>query len=112
MYNKSNTLVQLVLSISTNQKTKIMIPSPNFSLYGLYTNIFKNKVINVPLTQNFQFNTNLIHETVTKKNANYVILCSPNNPTNYTISNGELEELLNTTNALILINKTYKKFNN
>ncbi len=109
--NGSNTLVQLVLSVSTSQGTKVVIPSPSFSLYGLYAGIFGGEVVNVPLTQDFRFDTNLIRETVTKEDANCVILCSPNNPTGCAISNGELEELLDTTDALVLVDEAYGEFN-
>jgi histidinol-phosphate aminotransferase len=108
--NGSNTLVQLVLSVSTTSGTKVVIPSPSFSLYSLYAEIFGGRVISVDLTSDYRFDLNRISEAVKGNNANCVILCSPNNPTGCVISSEELEELLSSTDALVMVDEAYGEF--
>jgi histidinol-phosphate aminotransferase len=108
--NGSNTLVQLVLSVSTSTGTKVVIPSPSFSLYGLYAGIYGGHVVNVELTRDYRFDMTRILDAVTREQANCVILCSPNNPTGCIVSNEDLEELLNSTDALVLVDEAYGEF--
>ncbi|MDA0745472.1 MAG: histidinol-phosphate transaminase [bacterium] len=110
--NGSNTLVQLVLAVTTTSDTPVVVPSPSFSLYGLYTGIFGGREVAVNLNADYTFNMPAICEAIRRENANMVILCSPNNPTGCVVSNADLEALLNETDALVLVDEAYAEFSN
>jgi histidinol-phosphate aminotransferase len=110
--NGSNTLIQLLLGVIAAPGVDVVIPSPAFSLYDMYANIFSGNVISVPLTSDYRFDVAAIQKAILGKNVRLAILCSPNNPTGCAISNDDLEILLSNTNALIMVDEAYGEFNN
>ena len=110
--NGSNTFVQLVLGVVSAPGVNIVIPSPSFSLYGLYAGIFSGRVIDVPLTENYGFDIPALCRAASQKDVRLIILCSPNNPTGCAISNTDLDKLLSGTNALVMVDEAYGEFYN
>lgn len=110
--NGSNTLLQLLLSVISAPGVDIVVPSPSFSLYGMYTTVFGGNTVSVPLTSNYRFDVPAIQQALQNPNVRLAILCSPNNPTGCSISNDELETLLTSTNALIMVDEAYGEFYN
>ncbi len=108
--NGSNTLVQLVLAVSTTPGVPVIIPSPTFSLYALYTSIFGGRTVPVDLTPDYTFDVPAIREAVRREQAHTIILCSPNNPTGCRMANPDLEALLGETDALVLVDEAYGEF--
>ena len=108
--NGSNTLIQLVLGVISAPGVNVVIPSPSFSLYGLYTDVFSGNVINVSLTGAYGFDVAAICKAAKGENVRLIILCSPNNPTGCAISNADLDTLLSETNALVMVDEAYGEF--
>ena len=108
--NGSNTLVQLVLGVVSAPGVQVVIPSPSFSLYGLYTDIFSGRVLDIPLTENYGFDIPALCRAASEKNVRLIILCSPNNPTGCAISNADLDKLLSSTSALVMVDEAYGEF--
>ena len=108
--NGSNTLLQLFLAVTTSPGAPVVIPSPSFSLYGLYTGIFGGRAVSVPLTPKYTFDIGAIRRAIRREKAHTVILCSPNNPTGCAVSNSDLEALLSETDALVLVDEAYAEF--
>ena len=109
--NGSNTLIQLILAMTCGPGVPVVIPSPSFSLYGLYGGIFGGRVVSVALTPEYTFDVIAIGEAVRREGANAVVLCSPNNPTGCSLGNSELGELLDGTDAIFLVDEAYGEFN-
>jgi histidinol-phosphate aminotransferase len=110
--NGSNTLIQLILGVISAPGVDVVIPSPAFSLYGMYTHVFSGNVISVPLTSDYRFDVPAIQKAIQGENVCLAILCSPNNPTGCSISNDALDTLLSNTNALIMVDEAYGEFYN
>ncbi len=108
--NGSNTLVQLVLAVSTSPGVPVVIPSPSFSLYGLYAGIFGGRIVPVDLTPDYTFNVPAIREAARRERAHTIIFCSPNNPTGCIITNPDLKALLEETDALVMVDEAYGEF--
>lgn len=108
--NGSNTLVQLMAGVVSAPGVRVAIPSPSFSLYGLYAGIFGGRVLEVPLTSDYRFDLPALCRVAKTKNVRLLILCSPNNPTGCAISNRDLDRLLSSTNALVMVDEAYGEF--
>ena len=109
--NGSNTLLQLVLAVSVGPGTPVVIPSPSFSLYGLYARIFGGNIISVDLAQGFTFDIPAISAAAVREKAHVMLFCSPHSPTGCTLSNEDLGSLLEETDALVLVDEAYGEFN-
>ena len=108
--NGSNTLVQLVLAVSARPGAPVVIPSPSFSLYGLYAGFFGGRVVPVDLRADFTFDLPGIRAAVRRESPNMVIFGSPNNPTGCVVSNADLKALLGETDALVMVDEAYAEF--
>ena len=108
--NGSNTLVQLLLGVISAPGVDVVIPSPSFSLYEMYTRVFSGNPVSVPLTPDYQFDVPAIQKAIRGRRVRLAILCSPNNPTGCSIANEALADLLSGTNALIMVDEAYGEF--
>ena len=108
--NGSNTLIQLVLAVSVGPATPVVIPSPSFSLYGLYTRIFGGRVLPVDLRANFTFDIPAIRQAAVREDAHVILFCSPHGPTGCAVSNADLKTVLDKTDALVVVDEAYAEF--
>ena len=108
--NGSNTLIQLVLAVSTSPGAPVVVPSPSFSLYDLYAGIFGGRAVPVSLAPDYTFDIPAIRDAVCRERAHTVILCSPNNPTGCRMHRADLVSILEGTDALVVVDEAYGEF--
>ena len=61
---------------------------------------------------NFKINVKELCEHISKNKYDLIIICNPNNPTGFTFSSKEIEEILKSTSSFIMIDETYVEFTN
>ena len=90
----------------------ILICSPTFGYYKTCAQIQGAGIIDVPLTQNYEWNTAAILKAAkAAKNLKVIFLCTPNNPTGTVIRDGLVEQLCEACpNTLIVIDEAYEEF--
>jgi DNA repair protein RadC len=87
--NGSDEIIDLVQRVFGEPgQDQIIICPPTYGMYEVYANINNLDVISIPLTENFQLNT----EAILAEKAKILYLCSPNNPTGNALEN--LEHLI------------------
>ena len=94
-----------------NPKTALLL-SPAYSEYE--SELSK---INCTITKyfsksedNFKISVKDLSENISKNKYDLIIICNPNNPTGFTFSSKEIEELLKSTSAFVMIDETYVEF--
>ncbi|HZS43568.1 MAG TPA: histidinol-phosphate transaminase [Blastocatellia bacterium] len=108
--NGSNELIEALLMTVISPSSKVVIPSPTFTLYQLVIRILGGEVIDVPLSSELQFDVPAITTQMTERKADALIICSPNNPTGCVISEGDLRALLKSSDGLIVVDEAYHEF--
>jgi len=108
--NGSNTLIQLVLAVTTSPGVPVVVPSPSFSLYALYARVFGARVAPVALSESLAYDLPSLRNAIAAESAHTVMLCSPNNPTGGRVTNGELASVLESTDALVVVDEAYGEF--
>jgi histidinol-phosphate aminotransferase len=108
--NGSNTLVQHLLLTTITTGTRVVIPSPSFSLYGQYVTICGGQPVFVDLDEQFGFDTDALHRAIAQEQPGVVILCAPNNPTGCDIDNDSLIDLLEATDGFVVVDEAYGEF--
>ena len=103
--NGSDEIIDLVQRVfgEPNQDSILICP-PTYGMYEVYSNINNLKLISIPLTDDFQLNT----DKILKQNAKILYLCSPNNPTGNSLEN--LEYIIQNFNGILVLDEAYIDF--
>lgn len=104
--NGSDEIIDLVQRVFCEpNQDKIIICPPTYGMYEVYANINNLEIISIPLTEDFQLNT----EAILAQNAKILYLCSPNNPTGNSLEN--LEYIIENFNGIVFLDEAYIDFN-
>jgi histidinol-phosphate aminotransferase len=107
--NGSNELIEALLLVTVGAGTKVAIPEPTFTLYGLLTKVLGGEVVRVSVGPEFEYDVDALLKAQEQKPA-LTILCSPNNPTGSVVTPDEIERLCRSTSGLIVIDEAYHEF--
>lgn len=103
--NGSDEIIDLVQRVFGEPgQDQIIICPPTYGMYEVYANINNLDVISIPLTENFQLNT----EAILAEKAKILYLCSPNNPTGNALEN--LEHLIKNFKGIVFLDEAYIDF--
>ncbi len=109
--NGSNELVQATLiTFIDAPDTTVLIPTPTFTLYRLLCKALGANVLEVYLTENYRFDIEAIKDATETNFPDVMIFCSPNNPTGCVLENSDIEDLLNLSDGLIVVDEAYYEF--
>ena len=103
--NGSDEIIDLVQRVFCEPKEdKIIVCPPTYGMYEVYANINNLNIISIPLTKDFQLNT----EAILAQNAKVLYLCSPNNPTGNSLEN--LDYIIANFNGIVFLDEAYIDF--
>lgn len=103
--NGSDEIIDLAQRVFCEpNEDKIIICPPTYGMYEVYANINNLNIISIPLTINFQLDT----EAILAQNAKILYLCSPNNPTGNSLEN--LEYIIENFNGIVFLDEAYIDF--
>ncbi len=108
--NGSNDLLQLLFTCALDEGRGLVISQPTFTLYRLLAEALGAPVRDVPMTPTFTVDVDAVIEAVNSTGAAMLVLCSPNNPTGGQIPVAEVERILASTNALVVLDEAYVHF--
>jgi histidinol-phosphate aminotransferase len=84
----------------------VVILPPTYGMYEVSANINHVALRKVPLTADFQLNTEGILSVI-DENTKLIFICSPNNPTGNSMSRAAIEAILNKFNGIVVIDEAY-----
>lgn len=86
----------------------ILLP-PTYGMYKVSAVLNDVEIRNVPLTIDFQIDTEKVLETI-DQNTKLIFICSPNNPTGNLIDNEAIIEILNRFHGIVVVDQAYADF--
>ena len=89
---------------------KFLNMPPTFSVYENNALLTGTTVVNVPRKEDFSIDEEAVLERVSQGDIDYVIVTSPNNPTGQLASETFMLELLEATDALVMVDEAYFEF--
>lgn len=108
--NGSDEAIDLLIRIFCNPiKESILVMPPTFDMYEVAAQINENPVLKVPLTMDYQIDTQKVLETI-QKHTKILFICSPNNPTGNSMNRESIVEIIKAFNGLIVIDEAYSDF--
>ncbi|WP_419870907.1 histidinol-phosphate transaminase [Chryseobacterium sp. CT-SW4] len=109
--NGSDELIDLIIRIFCEPKEdSIMMMDPSFAMYAFYASINENKVIKLPLNEDFEIEKQEFLSIINKVQPKVFFLCSPNNPTGN--STEDIEFFLQNFSGIVVADEAYIEFSN
>lgn len=103
--NGSDEVIDLVYRIFCEpSKDKVIICPPTYGMYEVSANINNVHITSIPLTSEFELNT----ESILSESAKCIFLCSPNNPTGNNLKN--IEKILDQFKGIVIVDEAYIDF--
>ena len=108
--NGSDEIIDLIIRSFCEPSTdEIIILPPTYGMYEVYGNINQVKIKEVPLEDNFDVNSDKVLDQVTE-NTKIIFLCSPNNPTGNLMDIGQVKNILQKFDGLVVLDEAYIDF--
>jgi len=108
--NGSNELLQACLMVLVDKGSKVAIPSPTFTVYGLISSVLGGEVIRIPLDPDMSFNVDTLISRSEEAGAGVLIVNTPNNPTGSVLKRDALKRILEEFSGHVLLDEAYFEF--
>lgn len=102
-------LFNLALAWGGPGRTFLNLP-PTFSVYENNARLTNTTVVNIPRMADYRIDEEAVLERVAQGGIDYLIVTSPNNPTGELASESFIVKLLETTDALVMVDEAYFEF--
>ncbi|WP_139653528.1 histidinol-phosphate transaminase [Raoultibacter phocaeensis] len=102
-------LFNIALAWGGPDRTFLNVP-PTFSVYEQNARLTGTRVVNVARREDYTIDEDAVLTRVAEGDIDYLIVASPNNPTGKLADEGFLLELLDATDALVMVDEAYFEF--
>lgn len=108
--NGSDEVIDLVIRATCEpRQDNILIMPPTYGMYKVCADIANVEVIQVPLTTDFQINTDAVLAAITPK-TKLIWVCSPNNPSGNLLDKDAILRIVQNFNGLVVVDEAYIDF--
>jgi histidinol-phosphate aminotransferase len=108
--NGSNELLMATLMVLVKYRTRVAIPAPTFTVYGLLANVLGAQVVSIPLNPDMSYNIDALISRSEETGAGVLIINVPNNPTGSVIQENDLRRILERFSGHLLLDEAYYEF--
>lgn len=105
----SNVLIQGIIVAGAVDGTIVTV-QPTFSLYGLEGELLGNKIVSVPLEEDFSLPIEKFIKVIRQTRPNLIFLPNPNAPTGNLFPEDTLVRILQSTKSLVVVDEAYCHF--
>lgn len=106
----SSELLELIIKTFVNPKDSVLSVSPSFVMYEKYTMQSNGIYYTVPVKDGYK---TVVEDLISKArivNPKVIFLCTPNNPTGYTVTKSDIIKLLENVNSIVVVDEAYMEF--
>ena len=108
--NGSNELLQATLMVLVRPRTRVAIPSPTFTVYGLLASVLGAGIVNIQLNPDLSYNVDELISKSRESGAKVLIVNTPNNPTGSVLKEDGLKRILQQYSGHVLLDEAYYEF--
>ena len=101
-------ILDLMLTFGTG--AKFVVASPSFVMYGIQGQIASSTRLDVPRRSDFHLDVAAMQKAAAEPEVKLVVICTPNNPTGTAAPRREIEAILASTGALVVVDEAYGEF--
>ncbi len=102
-------IFDLLLAWGGPGRTLVDLP-PTFAMYGIDAEVTGTEVVRIPRTADYCIDGDALLERLKPGDVDIVMIANPNNPTGTLASETLLIDVLNATDALVLVDEAYFEF--
>jgi len=102
-------IMNVVLAWGGHGRTLVDMP-PTFAMYGIDARVTGTSVIEVPRGPEFEIDRDAVLKVLANSDPDIVVVANPNNPTGTIADERVLLEILEATDALVLVDEAYFEF--
>ena len=105
--NGSDELIQAIILAFGGP---VVTPVPSFAMYDLTARALSQKVVSVPLTDEFDLDAEAVIRAARRTKAKVIFLACPNNPTGNRFSDRAVRDVLERSGAAVVVDEAYYSF--
>ncbi len=110
MSNGSNEMLYTIFLACLGPGRKVLIPEPSFSLYEKIARLLQAKIVSVPMHPDLDFDTDAILRAARDEDVDVIVLSTPNNPTSKSLSYDDVRLIVESSDAIVLVDEAYIEF--
>jgi len=103
-------LIQIIVNAFIAAGDKVLMLSPDFSMYGIYTKIAGGIPVEITLDKEFKLDTEALISRVNREGIKILFLSNPNNPTGRVIPQGQINKIIEGCICIVVIDEAYFEF--
>ena len=108
--NGSSELLEKLCYAFGGSGRRILIPSPTFSMYAIFSKMADSEPVLLPLNDDFSLDADALLEAAKVSKPGLIILCTPNNPSGNTTPLGVIEKIAANVSCPVLVDEAYHEF--
>ena len=108
--NGSDELLFIIESAFLEKGDSLLVATPDFSMYEFYSSIAEVNCVKYVKNTELNIDIDKLIETVNSNNIGLVLFSNPCNPTGQGVCKKDIVKLLNSVNALVVLDEAYMDF--
>lgn len=108
--NGSDELIQIIVNAIIKAGDKVMMLTPDFSVYNIYTKLVGGMPVEFQLNNNFELDVEALITKVNFEEVKLIFISNPNNPTGGVIPEEQLIRIITETKSIVVIDEAYYEF--
>ncbi|MFD3155326.1 histidinol-phosphate transaminase [Haloimpatiens sp. FM7330] len=108
--NGSSEMIELIIKTFVDKDETILSFTPSFSMYKIYAQIYGANFVEVNSNDDFSLDMKKMIKKAKEIFPKVIFICNPNNPTGYLIDLKDIKNLLEETDALVVVDEAYIEF--
>lgn len=110
--NGSSEMLELILKTYLEKDDIVLGFEPSFTMFRVFTEIYSGRYISLDTKAPFNFKAEAMIKAAETYRPKLIILCSPNNPTGQIMPVAAIQNIIENTEALVLVDEAYIEFYN
>ena len=107
--NGSDELLFIIASCFTQAGDTVVTAAPDFSMYKFYAHLAQCRCVEYK-KQDLQINPEEFIDTVKRENAKVIFFSNPCNPTGIALDKEQVKKIINSVDALVVLDEAYMDF--
>ena len=109
--NGSDELIQILMTaVGASAPSSVLFPAPTFGMYGIGARNAGHRTVEVPLTDRLDLDTDAMLSAIAETQPALIFLSYPNNPTGGCFGREGMEQILEASGGLVVVDEAYGNF--